>query len=214
MRETTQAEKRGYYSSMKTKLFIAIAFSLLLGATFILLSSDSDSAKADVLLSDVPAGIKAEAKAEASVDKEGSFAKAYSCNADGQPGVDCISFDRAAEGAFTKGKVSWFSDERTASGISAKDEEGVALNLRPGTRKGWYNKKTKAWMSAAKAGNPFCAKISLKGRSAVFPIIDLGPSEYTGLAIDVSLPAVQALGYTDQSFPVRSIASARVVGRC
>jgi hypothetical protein len=110
-------------------------------------------------------------------------------------------------------RVSWFNDSVTASGVSASNRPGVALNLKPGTHAGWNNKKTDKWMLAARKGNPYYARIQIKGKTITVPIIDKGPHERTGRGIDITLVAAQKMGWSASNFPTDSIGKMWIVGQ-
>jgi hypothetical protein len=120
-------------------------------------------------------------------------------------------------GQMVTGKVSYFgsgSDEQdTASGIYSTNP-GCALNLRPGSgESGWNNETTQAWIAKAAAGNPVYAKITIQGKTANLPIIDLGPHEDTGRAIDVTGAGAEKMGFTatDSGFPTDAIGTAELI---
>ena len=113
-----------------------------------------------------------------------------------------------------RGRVSWFIGDMTASGMNANETAGVALNLAPGTdSSGWDNETTDRWMLSAMDGDPYYARITIAGRSTIVPIIDKGPHEETGRAIDLTLKAVQQMGWSGTSFPTDAIGTAVILGR-
>lgn len=114
-------------------------------------------------------------------------------------------------GMVIEGRVSWFSDGTTASGLSAAYNAGLALNLAPGTDSGWNNSTTRGWVTAARNGRPVMFRVTIGGRSAVMPVIDLGPAGYVGRAIDVSGPGVDMLGLSRSAFPTDSWGRAKLI---
>lgn len=109
-------------------------------------------------------------------------------------------------GMTVKGKVSYFNGpaSTTASGTPVS-RPGLALNLKPGTdASGWDNDTTRGWMAAAERGKPVFGNTTIAGKSAKLPIIDLGPHESTGRAIDVTEAGVRKLGLDPGSFPTDS----------
>ncbi|MGH6643948.1 MAG: hypothetical protein ACRED3_14760, partial [Bradyrhizobium sp.] len=99
------------------------------------------------------------------------------------------------------GRVSWFGDGITASGLSAGEHEGLALNLWPGTDAGYNNATTQKWMRQTRAGKPPTILVKLLGRSRYTTAIDVGPAGHTGRALDFSLPLVEAMGWSGSNFP-------------
>lgn len=114
-------------------------------------------------------------------------------------------------GMVIEGRVSWFSDGITASGMSAAYNAGLALNLAPGTDSGWSNSTTRGWVASAAAGRPVMFRVTIAGRSATMPVIDLGPAGWVNRAIDVSGPGVDLLGLSRSSFPTDSIGRAKLI---
>lgn len=113
-----------------------------------------------------------------------------------------------------RGRVSWFYGDMTASGMNANETAGVALNLAPGTGpSGWDNETTDRWVLSALDGDPYYARITIQGRSTIVPIIDKGPHEDTGRAIDLTLRAVEQMGWSGTSFPTDAIGTAVILGR-
>lgn len=112
------------------------------------------------------------------------------------------------------GKVSYFDgpSSTTASGTPVSSP-GLALNLNPGTDSGWNNSTTQGWMDAARSGNPVFARTTITGKTANLPIIDLGPSGFTGRAIDVTAAGARKLGLSTSSFPTDSIGKAAILGK-
>ncbi len=100
------------------------------------------------------------------------------------------------------GRTSNFNDSTTASRISASRHEGIAINTDPGQgTSGWDNPRIRSWMAR---GAKF--KLTLKGVSRITRIIDLGPHQRTGRAVDLSYPLAAAMGFlTGWSFPTDSI---------
>lgn len=114
-------------------------------------------------------------------------------------------------GMVIEGRVSWFSDGITASGLSAAYNAGLALNLAPGTDSGWNNSTTRSWVASAAAGRPVMFRVRIAGQVADMPVIDLGPHSSTGRAIDVSGPGVDKLGLSRTAFPTDSIGTAKLI---
>jgi hypothetical protein len=112
-----------------------------------------------------------------------------------------------------RARVSWFDDSVTASGLDASKLPGVALNLRPGTNSGWDNPTTDRWMISARNGDPYYARITIRGRSLVVPILDKGPHESTSRGIDITLQAARKMGWTAQGFPTDAMGKAVILGR-
>lgn len=117
-------------------------------------------------------------------------------------------------GNVIEGRVSWFNGpaSTTASGTPVSTP-GLALNLAPGTTSaGWSNPTTRYWMALAAAGRPQLARTTIAGRSAVLPIIDLGPHEITHRAIDVTEAGVHEMGWSDAySFPTDAIGRVKLI---
>lgn len=113
-------------------------------------------------------------------------------------------------GQVFEGRVSWFSDGITASGVSAATNAGVAINPVPGTD-AWNSPMTQGWMTAARNGNPVMVRVTVAGRTGVFPILDLGPAAWVSRGIDFSGPAVDALGLSRAAFPTDSWGTARII---
>lgn len=116
-------------------------------------------------------------------------------------------------GQVVTGRVSWFNgpSSSTASGLPVS-KPGLALNLNPGTDSGWNNSTTDRWMALAGAGNPVYGRTTIAGKTANLPIIDKGPSGYTGRAIDVTEAGVRKLGLNPATFPTDSIGKVRILG--
>ena len=96
-----------------------------------------------------------------------------------------------------EGRVSYFNGPAniTASGMSIRTP-GVALNLQPGgDASGWNNDRTQRWISWAREGRPMMVRVRTQGRSAVLPVIDLGPHESTGRAIDITEAGLRRMGW-------------------
>jgi hypothetical protein len=112
------------------------------------------------------------------------------------------------------GRVSYFNGPATttASGTPVA-RPGLALNLHPGTDAGWDNDTTRAWMAAAAGGHPVYGRTTIAGHTANLPIIDLGPSGFTGRAIDVTEGGVRKLGLDPSSFPTDSIGKVKILAR-
>ena len=136
-------------------------------------------------------------------------------------GVDTGDFSEPSQsswnGTSITGKVSYFGsggdEQDTASGIYSTNP-GVALNLAPGTdESGWNNETTQAWMTKARAGNPVYARITIQGKTADLPIIDVGPNESTDRAIDVTGAGAEKMGFeaTDSGFPTDAIGTAEIL---
>lgn len=166
--------------------------------------------------------------------------RAIDVNADGRPGGEAKWLDRIfpklaamnptellwrvaghfdhlhlgfAEGGLVKGRVSFFNgpSSTTASGLPVS-RPGLALNLNPGTDSGWDNPTTRQWMELAGAGHPVYGRTTIAGHTANLPIIDLGPSGFTGRAIDVTEAGVRKLGLDPSSFPTDSIGTVSILG--
>lgn len=97
------------------------------------------------------------------------------------------------------GRVSYFNDSQTYTGISAASHEGLAVNIAPGTDWGWNNSRVRRW---ADSGQRFI--VELQGRKRKTRIIDLGPAGSTGRALDFSAPLANAMGW-GSNFPTDSI---------
>lgn len=119
-----------------------------------------------------------------------------------------------AQGGPIRGRVSYFNGpaSTTASGTPVS-KPGLALNLKPGTdESGWNNPTTRGWMDAARAGHPVFGRTTIAGHTANLPIIDLGPHQDTGRAIDVTEAGVRKLGLDPSSFPTDSIGVVQILG--
>lgn len=92
------------------------------------------------------------------------------------------------------GKISWFNDATTASGISAATYPGIAV------------------LDQATLGGYWLVHMP-NGRQAVVKQIDIGPATWTGRLYDFSAPAVRALGYTTSNFPTDAVANATYLGK-
>lgn len=114
-------------------------------------------------------------------------------------------------GMVIEGRVSWFSDGTTASGLSAAYNAGLALNLAPGTDSGWNNPVTQGWISSARNGKPVMFRVRIAGQVADMPLIDLGPAGWVNRAIDVSGPGVDRLGLSRSAFPTDTIGRAKLI---
>lgn len=114
-------------------------------------------------------------------------------------------------GMLIEGRVSYFTDGITASGMSAAHNAGLALNLNAGTDSGWNNSTTRGWVASAAAGRPVMFRVTISGRTAVMPVIDLGPAGWVNRAIDVSGPGVDLLGLSRSAFPTDSIGRAKLI---
>lgn len=113
-------------------------------------------------------------------------------------------------GDVLKGKVSWFNgpSPSTASGRPVTDP-GLALNIAPGTDAGWDNPTTRAWVNASQM-----FRVRIGGHSADLPVTDLGPSGFTGRAIDVTEAGVHKLGWKNAAtFPTDAIGTATMLRR-
>ncbi len=117
----------------------------------------------------------------------------------------------AAGGGIIKGRVSYFGGGATAGGGNTS-QPGLALNLNPGTDSGWNNPTTQGWMEKARAGHPVYGRTTIAGHTANLPIIDLGPSGFTGRAIDVTEGGVRKLGLDTANFPTDSIGTVEILG--
>lgn len=73
------------------------------------------------------------------------------------------------------GKVSWFNDGVTASGISAATNPGISLLNHDGLSEWWYYKPQ-------------------QGRAVVTRQIDIGPAAWTGRIFDMSEPLRSYVG--------------------
>jgi len=116
------------------------------------------------------------------------------------------------KGGLVRGRVSYFNDGTTASGLSAATRPGLALNLNAGTDKGWNNSTTQGWMTAARGGKPVYGRVTIAGKSAVLPIIDLGPAGWTGRAIDVTQKGIEKMGFTAANFPTDAMGKVKILG--
>src|SRR2546421_9054258 len=92
------------------------------------------------------------------------------------------------------GKISWFNDSTTASGISAASNPGIAV----------YNQATLGGYWLMHLPN---------GRQAVFKQIDIGPAPWTGRLYDFSTPALSAIGNTTANFPTDATAIGTYLGK-
>lgn len=113
-------------------------------------------------------------------------------------------------GQVFEGRISWFSDGITASGLSAGSVAGVAINPVPGTN-AWNSPLTDSWMAAARSGNPVIVLVKAVGRKIRVPIIDKGPAAWVARGIDFSGPMVDALGLSRAAFPTDSWGTARII---
>lgn len=104
------------------------------------------------------------------------------------------------------GRVSWFSDGITASGISAASNAGLALNIQPGTDYGYNNSTTQEWIAEQQL-----FLVEVNGHRAFMPVIDAGPAGWTGRMIDISGPGVDLLGISRGSFPTDAVGSVKLV---
>jgi hypothetical protein len=109
-------------------------------------------------------------------------------------------------GKTVKGSATWFAGGATAGG-SDTSKPGVSLN--PGT---WNSPITRLWRDSSLAGNPFYARVKVGGRSAVLPITDMGPADWTGHAIDVTQGGLAKLGFSTSNFPSGTEGSATILG--
>lgn len=114
----------------------------------------------------------------------------------------------AEGGVIVKGKVSTFGPPMEGAGTTAfggsSSEAGIALNLRPGTdRSGWDNAQTQKW-----GENKQLFAVEVAGHKANLPVVDKGPSETTGRAIDVTGAGAAKLGITQSAFPTDAIGTA------
>lgn len=116
------------------------------------------------------------------------FAKRYHCRS----------------GTVVRGRVSYFGGGLMASGHYTS-EPAIALNIAPGTEAGWDNATTRAWVAS---GQRF--RVTIAGHSAVLVAGDLGPSGFTGRAIDVTDGGVAALGLTGV-FPTDALGTAKLI---
>jgi hypothetical protein len=120
--------------------------------------------------------------------------------ANGPLGEKVADFAGENPGVILQGRVSYFDDGITASGVSAASNAGVALNLVPGTdSSGWNNEVTQQWMTWAREGRPMMVKVTSQGKSATMPIIDVGPNESTNRAIDITVTGVYKMGFRNLS---------------
>jgi hypothetical protein len=99
------------------------------------------------------------------------------------------------------GRTSVFNDSGTYTGISAASNEGLAININPGTDSGWSNATVRHW---ADTGQRFLVK--LLGRQRWTRIIDLGPAGWVNRALDFSQPLASAMGF-GSNFPTDSVGS-------
>lgn len=114
----------------------------------------------------------------------------------------------ASGGVIVKGKVSTFGPPGEPAGQTAfggsSSEAGIALNLKPGTdNSGWDNAQTQKWGSDKQV---FLVQIA--GHSANLPVVDKGPNQSTGRAIDVTGAGAEKLGIAQSAFPTDSIGTA------
>lgn len=117
-----------------------------------------------------------------------------------------------------RGKVSYFgggSDFQPVASGGFSDRPGVALNLRPGTTSsGWNNRRTQKWISWAREGRPMMVRVRTQGRSAILPVIDLGPHESTGRAIDITEAGLRKMGWkTPRDFRTDAPGTVEFLGR-
>ena len=115
--------------------------------------------------------------------------------ANGPLGEEIQDFAGENPGVILKGRVSYFGGEGTAGGYHASTDAGVALNLVPGSEDGWNNDVTQQWMTWAREGRPMMVRVNTQGKSAVMPIIDVGPAGWTNRAIDITEPGVFKMGF-------------------
>lgn len=116
-------------------------------------------------------------------------------------------------GEVISGRVSWFNGpaSTTASGTPVS-EPGLAVNIAPGTTSaGWLNSTTLRWMAMARAGKPQMVWATTQGHTGKLPIIDLGPHESTGRAIDYTEAALYKLGFTPSSFITDALGSVKLI---
>lgn len=113
-------------------------------------------------------------------------------------------------GQVFEGRISWFSDGITASGLSAGSVAGVAINPVPGTD-AWNSPLTDSWMAAARSGDPVIVLVKAVGRKIRVPIIDKGPAAWVARGIDFSGPMVDAMGLSRSAFPTDSWGTARII---
>lgn len=99
------------------------------------------------------------------------------------------------------GRTSVFNDSQTYTGISAASNEGLAININPGTDSGWSNATVRRW---ADTGQRF--HVRLLGKRRMTRLIDLGPAGFTHRALDFSQPLAAAMGF-GSNFPTDSVGS-------
>lgn len=111
-----------------------------------------------------------------------------------------------AVGSVVRGSATWFNGGATAGG-SDTSRPGVSLN--PGT---WNSPLTRHWRDSSLAGNPYYARVTVGGKSAVLPITDMGPADWTGHRIDVTEGGLAKMGYTTSNFPSGTEGTAKILG--
>lgn len=111
-------------------------------------------------------------------------------------------------GTVVKGRATWFTGGTMASGKNTDTDPGIALNPNPGGPDpgSWLNASTKSWLANAQN---FLVKVG--GKSAVLPVLDMGPAGWTGNAIDVDLAGVHKMGYAPSSFPSGTVGTAQML---
>lgn len=114
--------------------------------------------------------------------------------------------DGGQVGLVVKGRATWFNGGATAGG-SNTSRPGVSLN--PGT---WNSPLTRFWRDSSLDGNPYYARVAVGGKSAILPITDMGPADWTGNSIDVTEGGLRKMGYTTGDFPSGTIGTARILG--
>lgn len=114
---------------------------------------------------------------------------------------------RCQSGTVVEGRVSYFNGpaSTTASGQPVS-RPGIALNIAPGTDAGWNNSTTRSWVATLQRFT-----VTIAGHTTILPVTDLGPSGFTGRAIDVTAAGVHALGLSTLAFPTDSWGTAKLI---
>jgi hypothetical protein len=138
-----------------------------------------------------PPGHRAAMQHRWRTDKRAFYAEVHRCNS----------------GTVVAGRVSFFDGpaSTTASGQPVS-RSGIALNIAPGTDAGWNNPTTRSWVATLQR-----FEVTIAGHTTILPVTDLGPSGFTGRAIDVTAAGVHALGLSTAAFPTDSQGTAKLI---
>ena len=108
-----------------------------------------------------------------------------------------------AGGGRVRGRVSTFGPPLEQAGLTAyglsSSAAGIAVNPGMG-RTTWDNAEARSYARKAML-------VTVRGRSAVLPVIDKGPS-IPGRAIDITGAGVRRLGFSPASFPTDAVGTA------